>query len=125
MKRMTGLVLTVGMTVLTLGACGDDTADTAVSSEEPAPGGGGAAKPLAPDTDKPTEVSGHLFVEGDTVRLCAAVAESFPPSCGGSSLTVKGADLASFSFSEAGPVRWTAATVSVRGTIKGGVLTVS
>jgi hypothetical protein len=45
-------------------------------------------------TDDLVTVSGHLFVDGDgTVRLCDAIAESFPPQCGGERIVVRGLDL--------------------------------
>ena len=46
-------------------------------------------------TDDLVTVSGALFVDGDgTVRLCDAIAESFPPQCGGARIVVEGLDLA-------------------------------
>jgi hypothetical protein len=45
-------------------------------------------------TDDLVTVSGALFVDPDgTVRLCDAIAESFPPQCGGDRLIVQGLDL--------------------------------
>jgi hypothetical protein len=45
-------------------------------------------------TDDLVTVSGALFVDGDgTVRLCDAIAESFPPQCGGERIVVRGLDL--------------------------------
>ena len=45
-------------------------------------------------TDDVVSVSGALFVEADgTVRLCDAIAESFPPQCGGERIEVEGLDL--------------------------------
>jgi hypothetical protein len=45
-------------------------------------------------TDDLVTVSGALFVDGDgTVRLCDAIAESFPPQCGGERIVVQGLDL--------------------------------
>lgn len=45
-------------------------------------------------TDDLVTVSGALFVDPDgTVRLCDAVAESFPPQCGGERIVVQGLDL--------------------------------
>ena len=47
-------------------------------------------------TDDLVSVSGALFVAPDgTVRLCDAIAESFPPQCGGASIEVSGLDLSS------------------------------
>lgn len=46
-------------------------------------------------TDDIVTVSGALFVTADgTVLLCDAIAESFPPQCGGERIRVQGLDLA-------------------------------
>jgi hypothetical protein len=46
-------------------------------------------------TDDLVTVTGALFVDPDgTVRLCDAIAESFPPQCGGDRIVVTGLDLA-------------------------------
>jgi len=39
-------------------------------------------------------VTGFVFVDGGDVRLCEAIAESFPPQCGGSRIFVDGFDSA-------------------------------
>ena len=45
-------------------------------------------------SDDLVTVSGALFVDaGGTVRLCDAVAESFPPQCGGERIVVQGLNL--------------------------------
>ena len=45
-------------------------------------------------TDDLVTVSGALFVDADgTVRLCDAIAESFPPQCGADRILVEGLDL--------------------------------
>jgi hypothetical protein len=47
-------------------------------------------------TDDLVAVTGSLFVDADgTVRLCDAIAESFPPQCSGARLLVDGLDLES------------------------------
>lgn len=53
-------------------------------------------------------VNGAVFVDPDgTVRLCEAIAESFPPQCGGARLVVEGADFAAFpDLQEANGIRW-------------------
>ena len=59
-------------------------------------------------TDDLVSVSGALFVAPDgTVRLCDAIAESFPPQCGGASIEVSGLDLSTVAdLQEANGVRW-------------------
>ena len=56
----------------------------------------------------PLLVNGSLFVDPDgTVLLCSAMAESFPPQCGGSRLLVGGLDLDGLADAqEANGVRW-------------------
>jgi hypothetical protein len=45
-------------------------------------------------TDDLVSVAGTLFVDEDgTVHLCDAIAESFPPQCGGARIVVEGLDL--------------------------------
>jgi hypothetical protein len=59
-------------------------------------------------TDDLVTVSGALFVDGDgTVRLCDAIAESFPPQCGGERIVVQGLDLAAVAgLQTEGDVSW-------------------
>ena len=59
-------------------------------------------------TDDIVSVTGALFVNADgTVLLCAAVAESFPPQCGGERIAVDGLDLANVAgLQEANGVQW-------------------
>ena len=52
-------------------------------------------------------VSGALFVAADgSVLLCDAIAESFPPQCGGARMAVEGLDLDTIELEEANGVRW-------------------
>lgn len=66
----------------------------------------------------PLLVNGALFIAPDgTVLLCSAIAESFPPQCGGSRLLVRGLDPATVpDLQEANGVRW-AEQVQLLGTI--------
>ena len=59
-------------------------------------------------TDDIVTVTGALFVDADgTVLLCDAIAESFPPQCGGDRIAVDGLDLATVAgLQEANGVRW-------------------
>jgi hypothetical protein len=58
-------------------------------------------------TDDIVLVTGALFVNADgTVLLCDAIAESFPPQCGGDRIAVDGLDLATVELEEANGVRW-------------------
>ena len=59
-------------------------------------------------TDDLVTVTGSLFVDADgTVRLCDAIAESFPPQCGGDRIVVTGLDPADVpELQEENGVRW-------------------
>lgn len=62
---------------------------------------------LSVSSDSPIGVSGALFVTADgTAYLCSAIAESFPPQCGGDRLEVEGLDVSSVELQAAGDVRW-------------------
>ena len=64
-------------------------------------------------TDDLVSVAGALFVDADgTVQLCEAIAESFPPQCGGQRITVQGLDLATVpDLQAANGVRWAESVV--------------
>ncbi len=59
-------------------------------------------------TDDIVTVAGALFAAPDgTVMLCDAIAESFPPQCGGERIRVEGLDLASVpGLQTEGEVSW-------------------
>ena len=59
-------------------------------------------------TDDIVTVSGALFVDADgTVLLCDAIAESFPPQCGGERIRVEGLDVAAVpGLQTEGEVSW-------------------
>jgi hypothetical protein len=63
--------------------------------------------------DDPVLVSGALFVNADgTILLCEAIAESFPPQCGGARLEVRGLDLATIDgVQREGDVGWAESVV--------------
>lgn len=69
---------------------------------------------------EPVLVNGSLFIDADGgVLLCDAIAESFPPQCGGTRLEVRGLDLAGQLLEEANGVRW-AESVQLLGRIQAG-----
>jgi hypothetical protein len=67
---------------------------------------------------EPIRVQGSLFIdEGGGMLLCEAVAESFPPQCGGTRLRVVGLDPDDVEgLQSADAVRW-ADTVELSGTV--------
>ena len=70
-------------------------------------------------------VGGFIVAEGDVVRLCEVLLESFPPQCGGESLLVEGLDLDAYATTSEGDVRWTDSPVSVLGGVDGDTLRVT
>lgn len=126
-------LLLLAVLALLAAACGGETAGV----EDPAgirPADGvtpGAAMgpgidvdaALASDGSQPVLVNGYLFVDRDgNATLASAIAESFPPQPGGSTITVEGLDLTEFSFSEDQGLRWTDDPVQILGTVTDGVL---
>jgi hypothetical protein len=89
-------------------AAGSTAVGPGISIEEAIGNGGG----------QPLLVNGALFVDPEgVVLLCDAIAESFPPQCGGLRLEVRGLDLASLpDLEEANGVRW-AEQVQLLGTV--------
>ena len=71
-------------------------------------------------------VQGHLLAkQGDPLKLCSALMESFPPQCGQPHLVVEGLDLAGISdLQTEGNVTWSNAPVKLRGSVRDGVLTI-
>ncbi|MCC6223186.1 MAG: hypothetical protein IT201_06800 [Thermoleophilia bacterium] len=87
---------------------------------------------LASTAEGPLLVSGLIVApEGEAVRLCSALAESYPPQCGGASLVVEGLDLETVpgltrtTEPDLAQVAWTDTPVAVTGELADGVLTVS
>jgi hypothetical protein len=120
------LAAAIALSACSLFAADSATGDTPIDDTDP-PVGGGAPDPVfviaqgvadgpgisiddAIGRGDATDVlvNGALFVDADgTVRLCSAIAESFPPQCGGSRLEVRGLDLAAVgALQQANGVRW-------------------
>ena len=80
---------------------------------------------MASTLDGPLLVNGYIVTSGDEVKFCSALAESYPPQCAGSSLTVEGLDLDSVGgLSSASGVTWSDEQVQLLGAVEDGVLTV-
>ena len=87
---------------------------------------------LAAGSDEPLLVTGNLLSQGGEVRLCSALAESFPPQCGGASLHVAGLELEEVDgLITEGDVSWTDRPIELHGVVendtqgKDDILTVS
>ena len=76
--------------------------------------------------DGPVEVAGFLVSRGGETRLCAALAESYPPQCGEPSLCVEGLDLErAGELERAEGVTWSEREVTLAGTVAAGVLRIA
>lgn len=116
--------------VATLAGCGGggepaaEPLPTVLTVEEAAAAGAAAGT---------VRVEGFLVApEGEPARLCSALAESFPPQCGGASLVLEGLELAALpgltSTDELAPgeplaqVVWSDQLVELAGVLADGVL---
>jgi hypothetical protein len=80
---------------------------------------------LTSELDEMLLVNGNLLAEGGEVLLCSALAESFPPQCGGASLQVEGVELEEVDgLVTEGDVSWTDRPIQLLGVVEDGVLTV-
>jgi hypothetical protein len=128
----------------------DDTGviDGSSGSERPGVGTGGGAvisgaaslesgltieEALVSDVGEILAVRGNLFDDGSGLRLCSALAESFPPQCGGASMPVEGFGFDRISglsddelvrVEQSGGVSWTDGPVTLFGEVVDGTLVV-
>lgn len=88
---------------------------------------------LASDGTETVGVRGLLFDDGSGLRLCSVFAESYPPQCAGSYLTVEGYGFDRISeldpderveVAAADGVTWTEGAVTLFGVVNDGVLVV-
>jgi hypothetical protein len=116
---MKTLILIAFVVAFALTACGgEDDLDTADRLA-------GISIDQALAADGPAVVNGNLLVVGGEARLCDALAESFPPQCGGSSIVVLGLDLDSIDdLTSEGDVTWSDRPIRVEGVVTDDVLTV-
>jgi hypothetical protein len=142
-ERAMRLLLAAPALVLLFAGCsqsgGDDVeprappAPPAASRTPPAPPPTSATGPgltvsaaLRDDVGGPLLVRGLLYESEGEIRLCEALAESYPPQCGGAWLVVQGISLSDVEgVQTAGGVSWTDNEVKLRGEIEKGTLTVS
>ena len=82
------------------------------------------AEALTSTLDEPLLVNGNIFIANNTTRLCSALAESFPPQCGGDSIQITGLNTATLDLQRQDAVAWTNAYVQVLGRVVNGVLVV-
>jgi len=109
----------VGLLTLMVVGCGSDDGSLSVPEAYNEPQGASV------------QVAGFVFVDDGAVRLCEAIAESFPPQCGGTSIDVDGlapAVLAAKLVYAGGDLAvgedfaWTNEVVTISGQMQGGRL---
>ena len=126
MKKILVLLAVATIASVIAAACGDDDGGLDSGPISGVGPGISIAEALASNLDGPLLVNGHLHVQNDQALLCELLAESFPPQCGGRSLTVEGLDLTTMAgLTSEGPVTWSDQPVQVLGTVEGEVLTVA
>ncbi len=106
------------------GATATDRDGTATDPGSTAPRAYTVDQALTAGVDGPILVTGLLIDAGNGWRLCEAIAESYPPQCGGASVSVDGVDPAEYDLERADGVRWSEAATVV-GTLDGDTLTVT
>lgn len=115
---------------VTLAACGGAAGDATSDGAGGGAAGGTAlrAVPLAEALQSPTSgpqlITGLLIDDGSGWRLCTAVAESYPPQCGGDSVAVEGVDPADHALTTVEGVQWQE-SATVYGELSGDTLTVT
>lgn len=127
--RTITLIAALFAAIALAGCGGDDDAggDTTTAATQPATGPGvSIEEALETDSDEPLLVNGNLLVLNGEAKLCSALAESFPPQCGGASLHITGLDLAQVEgLIVEGDVMWTDRPIQLAGVVSDGILTVS
>jgi hypothetical protein len=128
--RTLALIATLAAATALAGCGGDDAPDApaddaAAGSTVPQTSGLGAGpaisidEALASGSDEMLLVRGNLLALDDEVRLCSALAESFPPQCGGASLHVVGLNLAEVDgLITEGDVGWTDRPIELLGVVE-------
>lgn len=138
--RRTGMRLRIiaSLLMVVAAACGsgDDPSVGAGDTTQPPVDGGDAAtgapvpggaltvaEARATSLDDVLAVRGFIVVRDDDRFLCDALAESFPPQCGGERLRLEGLDLEQVDeLRTEGPTSWTEDPVTVVGHVDGDVL---
>ena len=129
--KTTFALLAALLAAAALAGCGDDDSDDGAgagttTSSGPVGPGISIEEALESDSTEPLLVNGNLLVTDGQARLCSALAESFPPQCGGASLLVTGLDIAQVEgLMVEGDVMWTDRPTQLAGVVSDGILTVS
>lgn len=127
------LFISTVLTAALLAGCGGEAADDPGAGSTQPPSAGIGAGPgisieqaIASNLDGPLLVNGNVLAESGEIRFCSALAESFPPQCGGPSLRVEGLKLDEVDgLVTEGDVSWTDRPIQLLGLVEDGVLSVS
>jgi hypothetical protein len=131
--RTPALIATLAAAAALAGCGGGDTPTGDPATGTATQSSGLAAGPaisideaLASGSDEMLLVAGNLLAQAGEVRLCSALAESFPPQCGGAALAVEGLKLEEVDgLVTEGDVAWTDRPIELLGVVADGTLTVS
>ena len=97
--------------------------DPATSDGLVVDGGLTVTEALRTDATGIIAVQGFVVATSEDVKLCEALAESFPPQCGGASIVLEGLDqIDPDELSTEGNVSWTDSAVTVLGELIDGAL---
>lgn len=125
-------LLLLPLAVLALTACGADEEREPQPTQPPATAGIGMGpgisidEAMSSDLDGALLVNGNLLAQGEEIRLCSALAESFPPQCAGPQLLVEGLKLEEVDgLVSEGEVAWTDRPIQLLGDVEGDTLVVS
>lgn len=126
-------LLLLPLAVLALAACGGGNEEVEPQPTQPPATAGIGMGPgisideaMASDLEGALLVNGNLLAQGGEIRLCSALAESFPPQCGGSFLRVEGLKLEEVDgLVTEGDVSWTDRPIQLLGDVEGDTLVVS
>lgn len=83
------------------------------------------AEAIAYEGSEPVAIHGYVVRTSETAQLCEVLAESFPPQCGGASLTLVDANaIDGLPLLEEGDTQWSPNIVILVGTIAGNEFTI-
>jgi hypothetical protein len=119
-RTASGFAAAILATGLLAGACGDDRIDEPTTPGLPLSVEG----LIIAEPDGDVAVVGFLVIDSGGQRLCQALAESFPPQCGGSSVDISGIDALEVQFEETQGVRWTDPAIVLEGRFTDGTFEV-
>jgi hypothetical protein len=89
-------------------------------------GGLSVSDAIAYEGTEVVAVQGFVVIEDGTARLCDALAKSYPPQCGGTSVVITNAEaISDITFAQEGTTQWSENYVSLLGNVADGELTIA